>query len=371
MTLARSNNHEGDMMKATLIALSIPTLLAAGTASAANLYDKDGTKLDLYGRATGMYYGSDNDELRGDESYIRMGLKGETDLGNNLTGLGQFEYNLPTSGSDNDELRLGFAGIRHDTFGTLTYGRQDGLLSMVNDYTDVLPEWGGDGLGKGTEVFGTGRTNGLLKYSFTHEGLTLGAQFTGQNDPQNNNGGTLSTPSDKWMQGSAEGFALGAAYDLPMDLSFAGAYNQAGKSDEQRQFAQFGADSDAKLGAIGVRYAANNWYAAATYSDGRDHYAIGDGYAEKNRGYEAVVQYTVADKFVPSLGYVRSDVKDSSQNIDDTANEYLSLGASYKFTPVFQTYVDYKVNLLDDNAFTKQYGINTDDVVAVAMRYDF
>ena len=84
-----------------------------------------------------------------------------------------------------------------------------------------------------------------------------------------------------------------------------------------------------------------------------------------------MVQYTVADKFVPSLGYVRSDVKDSSQNIDDTANEYLSLGASYKFTPVFQTYVDYKVNLLDDSTFTKQYGINTDDVVAVAMRYDF
>ena len=83
------------------------------------------------------------------------------------------------------------------------------------------------------------------------------------------------------------------------------------------------------------------------------------------------VQYTIAEKFVPSLAYVRSDVKDSSQNIDDTANEYLSLGASYKFTPNFQTYVDYKVNLLDDNAFTKQYGINTDDVVAVAMRYDF
>ncbi len=364
MTLARSNNHEGDMMKATLIALSIPTLLAAGTASAANLYDKDGTKLDLYGRATGMYYGSDNDELRGDESYIRMGLKGETALGNNLTGLGQFEYNLPTSGSDNDELRLGFAGIRHDTFGTLTYGRQDGLLSMVNDYTDVLPEWGGDGLGKGTEVFGTGRTNGLLKYAFTYEGLTLGAQFTGQNDPQNND------PS-KWMQGSAEGYALGASYDLPMGLSFAGAYNQAGKTDDQKLNATFGGDSDAKLGAIGVRYAANNWYAAATYSDGRDHYAIGDGYAEKNRGYEAVVQYTVADKFVPSLAYVRSDVKDSSQNIDDTANEYLSIGASYKFTPVFQTYVDYKVNLLDDSTFTKQYGINTDDVVAVAMRYDF
>lgn len=49
----------------------------------------------------------------------------------------------------------------------------------------------------------------------------------------------------------------------------------------------------------------------------------------------------------------------------------MSLGATYQFTDNFQTYVDYKINLLNDNSFTQQYGINTDDVVAVAMRYDF
>ena len=53
-------------MKAKLIALSIPTLLATGTVSAATVYDQDGAKLDVYGRATGMYYGSDNQDLRGD-----------------------------------------------------------------------------------------------------------------------------------------------------------------------------------------------------------------------------------------------------------------------------------------------------------------
>ena len=157
-------------MKIKLLALSIPALLGATAAQAAEIYNKDGSKLDLNGRAVGMYYGSDDQEIRGDASYLRFGLKGETALGNNLTGLGEFEYNLPTAGSDEDELRLGYAGIRHDSFGTLTYGRQDGLMGMVNDYTDVLPEWGGDGLGKNTEVFGTGRTNGLLKYSFNYQG---------------------------------------------------------------------------------------------------------------------------------------------------------------------------------------------------------
>ena len=355
-------------MKAKLIALTIPTLLAASTASAATVYDKDGTTLDLYGRATGLYYGSGDDALRGDQSYFRLGMNGETNLGNDLTGLGQVEYNLPTSGSNNDELRLAYAGVRHATFGQLTYGRQDGLFSMVNDYTDVLPEFGGDGLGKNTEAFGTGRTNGLFKYAFNYNGLTFGLQYTGKNDPQNND-------ADKWMLGSDEGYATGLSYDTAMGLSVATVYNRAGKTDEQKQTAQFGGQDDAQLTGVGLRYNANNLYAAATYSEGRDHYFLGDstagGYAHKSRGYEAVVQYTVADKFVPGVAYVRSEVKDESQNIDDKANEYVSVNAAYHFNNNFQSYVDYRINLLDDNSFTQNYGINTDDIVAVGMRYDF
>ena len=39
-------------MKVKLLALTIPTLLAATGAQAAEIYNKDGSKLDLYGRAT-------------------------------------------------------------------------------------------------------------------------------------------------------------------------------------------------------------------------------------------------------------------------------------------------------------------------------
>ena len=352
------------MNKMKTLCLTVPALLVAGSASAANVYDKDGTKLDVYGRATGLYYGTSNDELSGDQSYFRLGLKGETAINSELSGIGQAEYNLPTSGSNNDELRLGYAGMRHATFGQLTYGRQDGLFSMVNDYTDVLPEFGGDGLGKNTEVFGTGRTNGLFKYAYTNNGVTLGLQFTGKNTPQNDD-------SAKWMLGSDEGYAVGLSYDAPMGLSMAAVYNRAGKTADQKQQATFGGQDDAQLTGLGLRYSANNLYAGATVSEGRDHYFINNGYAHKNRGYEAVVQYTIADKFTPGLAYIRSDVKDSSQNIDDTANEYVSVNATYKFNDSFQSYVDYRINLLNDNSFTASNGINTDDIVAVGLRYDF
>ena len=34
-------------------------------------------------------------------------------------------------------------------------------------------------------------------------------------------------------------------------------------------------------------------------------------------------------------------------------------------------FVDYKINLIDENDFTRQAGINTDDVAAVGVVYQF
>lgn len=45
------------MMKRKILAAVIPALLAAATANAAEIYNKDGNKLDLYGKAVGRPYG--------------------------------------------------------------------------------------------------------------------------------------------------------------------------------------------------------------------------------------------------------------------------------------------------------------------------
>lgn len=66
-------------------------------------------------------------------------------------------------------------------------------------------------------------------------------------------------------------------------------------------------------------------------------------------------------------------MKDSAHGIDDTYTEYVSIGAWYNFTENFNAYVDYKLNLLDsvDGKSTNSLGKNTDDVVAVALQYNF
>ncbi|MEQ5425740.1 porin, partial [Escherichia coli] len=95
-------------MKSKVLALLIPALLAAGAAHAAEVYNKDGNKLDLYGKVDGLHYFSDNSAKDGDQSYARLGFKGETQINDQLTGYGQWE------GSDSNLLIVLYVQIMPD-----------------------------------------------------------------------------------------------------------------------------------------------------------------------------------------------------------------------------------------------------------------
>ncbi|WP_459594889.1 porin, partial [Enterobacter hormaechei] len=74
-----------------------PTL--AGAANAAEVYNKDGNKVDIYGKAVGLHYFSKHNgenayAANGDQTYARLGFKGETQINDQLTGYGQWEYNF-------------------------------------------------------------------------------------------------------------------------------------------------------------------------------------------------------------------------------------------------------------------------------------
>ncbi|MDD1118356.1 porin, partial [Klebsiella pneumoniae] len=109
-------------MKVKVLSLLVPALLVAGAANAAEIYNKDGNKLDLYGKIDGLHYFSDDKSVDGDQTYMRVGVKGETQINDQLTGYGQWEYNVQAnnteSSSDQAWTRLAFAGLKFGDAGS-------------------------------------------------------------------------------------------------------------------------------------------------------------------------------------------------------------------------------------------------------------
>lgn len=121
-------------MKVKVLSLTVPALLVAGAANAAEIYNKDGNKLDLYGKVDGLHYFSDNDSKDGDKTYMRLGFKGETQVTDQLTGYGQWEYQIQGNEPESDNssrTRVAFAGLKFGTLVLLTMVVTTALFTML------------------------------------------------------------------------------------------------------------------------------------------------------------------------------------------------------------------------------------------------
>ncbi|VDY41885.1 outer membrane protein [Salmonella enterica subsp. enterica serovar Daytona] len=239
-------------MKRKVLALVIPALLAAGAAHAAEIYNKDGNKLDLYGKVDGLHYFSDDSSKDGDQTYMRVGFKGETQINDQLTGYGQWEYNVQANTTEgegaNSWTRLAFAGLKFGDYGSFDYGRNYGVLYDVEGWTDMLPEFGGDSYTY-ADNFMTGRANGVATYRNTDffglvDGLNFALQYQGANENQvsheqegTNNGGDRNVKN-----ANGDGFGISSTYDLGMGVSFGAAYTTSDRTNGQVNYSTAGGD---------------------------------------------------------------------------------------------------------------------------------
>lgn len=374
-------------MKRKVLALVIPALLAAGAAHAAEVYNKDGNKLDLYGKVDGLHYFSDNANSDGDQTYVRMGFKGETQINDQLTGYGQWEYQVNANTTEGDHgnsfTRLAFAGLKFGEYGSFDYGRNYGVMYDVEGWTDMLPEFGGDSYTY-SDNFMVGRTNGVATYRNTDffglaNGLNFALQYQGANEDQitNEQEGT-GNGGDRTVQNSnGDGFGISSTYDFGMGVSFGAAYTTSDRTNEQVNAGGRVAGGDkADAWTAGLKYDANNIYLATMYSETRNMTPYGDdGVANKTQNFEVTAQYQFDFGLRPAVSFLMSKGKDlTGQGNDDSKDlvKYADVGATYYFNKNMSTYVDYKINLLDnDDNFYSRNNINTDDVVALGMVYQF
>ncbi|ECN0791683.1 porin OmpC [Salmonella enterica subsp. enterica serovar Typhimurium] len=377
-------------MKRKVLALVIPALLAAGAAHAAEIYNKDGNKLDLYGKVDGLHYFSDDSSKDGDQTYMRVGFKGETQINDQLTGYGQWEYNVQANTTEgegaNSWTRLAFAGLKFGDYGSFDYGRNYGVLYDVEGWTDMLPEFGGDSYTY-ADNFMTGRANGVATYRNTDffglvDGLNFALQYQGANENQvsheqegTNNGGDRNVKN-----ANGDGFGISSTYDRGMGVSFGAAYTTSDRTNGQVNYSTAGGDK-ADAWTVGAKYDANNIYLATMYSETRNMTPYGNDdcrscVANKTQNFEVTAQYQFDFGLRPAVSFLMSKGKDLTYNNvngdDKDLVKYADVGATYYFNKNFSTYVDYKINLLDDDdQFYKDAGISTDDIVALGMVYQF
>lgn len=353
-------------MKVKVLSLLVPALLVAGAANAAEVYNKDGNKLDLYGKVDGLHYFSDNKDVDGDQTYMRLGFKGETQVTDQLTGYGQWEYqiqgNAPES-ENNSWTRVAFAGLKFQDVGSFDYGRNYGVVYDVTSWTDVLPEFGGDTYG--SDNFMQQRGNGFATYRNTDffglvDGLNFAVQYLGKNE------------RDTARRSNGDGVGGSISYEYE-GFGIVGAYGAADRTNLQ-EAQPLGNGKKAEQWATGLKYDANNIYLAANYGETRNATPITNkftntsGFANKTQDVLLVAQYQFDFGLRPSIAYTKSKAKDVEGIGDVDLVNYFEVGATYYFNKNMSTYVDYIINQIDSD---NKLGVGSDDTVAVGIVYQF
>lgn len=373
-------------MKANYLALMTSCLFLTLPVSAAEIYNNQGNKVDLYGLVSGLRYLSHDKSQQGDQSYMRIGFKGQTQISEQMTGYGQwqsqFNANQPESDSNSLFTRLGFAGIKIGRYGSFDYGRNVGVLYDALSQTDMQPEF--DAQTYNTDQFMFRRGNSLATYRNTDFfGLVTGLDFTLQY--QGKNSGSGEPGARDVLRQNGEGYGVSASYAFGGGFKAVGALTHSNRTSEQNSRAGImGRGDRAEAYSASLKYDAHNLYLAVMYTQAVNASRFGSssateiyGYANRSDIFELFAQYTFETGWVPFIAYSQSRAKElgaagngSVYGSQDLV-KFIDFGGSYLFNRNMLAYVDYKLNLIDKSAFSQQAGVSTDDILAVGLVYQF
>ncbi|MFU0922536.1 porin [Kluyvera sichuanensis] len=358
------------MMKSKL-AILIGLVALASTAHAAEIYNKDSNKLDLYGKVKGEHDFTSS-VGNSDATYARLGFKGETQISNGVVGFGQFEHEFNASqaeGAQSEKTRLAFAGLDFGDYGSIDYGRNYGIQYDIGSYTDVLTEFGGDSY-QYTDNYMNGRATGVLTYRNKNffglvDGLALGLQYQGANERDKDQ-----------LKSNGEGFGTSLQYEIPESgVTLGAAYSRANTTDEVFSGHRVASGDTAEAWSVGAKYDANSIMLATMYTETHNMTPLAKTaggqitdmhFTDKSKAFEAIAGYTFDFGLQPTVGYVQQRAEVNGASFD--AVKYVQLGAAYYFNKNFAVDAAYKINLLKDG---QNFGLATDDQTVLGATYQF
>lgn len=335
-------------MKKTLLATAIAgaVALASTSASAATVYNQDGTKLDLYGNLQLVY--AYTDSLGGDadgeltDNGSTLGVKGEHKINDDIVGYfkAEFEFNADESkGSnggvnDGDQTYLGAKG----SFGDARIGSWDQLVDdwvqdplSNNEYFDLSDSSGQILKGDGSSQTREGNKLQYMSPVMSGMQFAVGTNFEGDAESENVTDSNQASffAGGKYTVGA---FSIAAVYD---DLGqFDGTAEGTGSTGDIGE--QYGLNAQYTVDALRISVKAERFDADDEDAD-VDYYGIGARYGYGMGDVYGAYQYVDAES--NAYQYINTD-SDAGDGSDHSYNEF-NLGVTYNISSAMYTYIEY------------------------------
>ncbi|MFA0482540.1 porin [Vibrio sp. 10N.222.55.B11] len=342
-------------MNKTMIALAVSAAALATNAVAADgkqaggidgtsVYSSNGTSLEIGGRAEARL--SLKDGKAEDKTRVRLNFLGKVEIQDGLYGVGFYEgeyeaNDSSATNSDSIDHRYTYAGLG-GTFGEVTYGKNDGALGVITDFTDIMSYHGNSAAYK---IAAADRTDNMLSYKGEFQDLAVKASYRFADRSE--------TAAGDFTDNNEDGYSLSGIYSIG-DSGFKLGAGYADQ-DEQNEY------------MLAASYRTEALYFAGTFTDGE--------LAKKNgdyTGYEFATAYTL-EKTAFTLTY------NNAETDGETSADNVAIDATYYFKPNFRTYISYNFNLISEGDKLGSVGLvngtaskaDAEDELALGLRYDF
>ena len=205
-------------MKKSLLALAVAAMAVSTVASAATVYDKDGSSVAVYGRVDATFFSQDsgkngqsaaNDANLNAES--RLGFDFRSELSSWATAFAKVEWQNADDDLNPDfNSRYVWTGVDFGQFGAVKFGKFEEAVKYAVNQTDIFEDWGCVG-----QMGNDDRRDGMVGYSWSGYGVDVNLTYGTAKDGQPVDGAWYGeNDSGKSNSNGAEKLDIKAAYSI-------------------------------------------------------------------------------------------------------------------------------------------------------------
>ena len=377
------------IMKKSLLALAV-FAVAATSANAATVYDKDGSSLAVGGRVQAVVYNGKAASDVGDGiaehdaglvNSARLNIAGSTKINDSVSVFAFSEWNMAdgnkSATGDNINTREQYVGADYGDFGKILGGKTYDAANAVLAATDVFDDFGAR---LQSSINGDRRT-GMFRYVYDNNGIFGSVSYQTAAD------GSSVAGNKADVEG---GFAAAAGYTFDNvvfgPLSFKAGYSYIkGQNDFSKTIGQFENSEtfdNFKVISASIAWGStdNGLYIGALYNTQRvkqranDFVPSNSSNSDKKKGYEFVVGYTFDNGIGAFTGYNFVDVKTKEGSINSDSKIYrrVPVYVNYAINDNFNIWgeAEFDANSTTEKDHKAQYG-ETGTMLSAGARYTF